>query len=94
MLFDDPQAPPWPDWYRPTKKRPDANRRVRMGLHPFGLELGPEGTTCGKCAHVRYYLGCYPKCAPKGKPEPAHVAETDLNTRWRACAAFQPKASR
>lgn len=81
-----PVAPrTWPRWYRPTALRPAANRRVALGLHPFGLELGPEAATCGACRHL---IGeRWNKC----RFVDVGTAETDVVQRWRACARFDKR---
>jgi len=97
-MEDHPQMGPvwegWPGWFcspdGPGKTIPKAHsKRVRQGLHPLGQELGPEGSTCKTCEHmrrIRYKAGKYNKC---DKAKWTHGPATDLKLRWRGCALFK-----
>lgn len=79
-------ARPWPAWYRPSKARATCNARVMRGLHPNGLPLGPEGSTCGGCALLvvrQHGASVYAKC-PSTMGD-TRGAATDMVRRWRGC---------
>lgn len=91
-MGDDAPAFAWPKWFTPSAMTRAHSARVARGLHPFGLELGPDGSTCGACAHLRKRsLGkTYYKCAlAKDTPGPA----TDVRLRWRWCSAFEDRSA-
>lgn len=80
--FCDPQGAT-PAWFRGGT--PIQRRRALAGRHPLnGLPLGPEGETCGACAHLqrvewtRTFLKCALLRATSGPG-------TDTRAKWPAC---------
>ena len=88
----EPPKTEWPKWYRPSKLRQVLNRRVAMGLHPMGGELGPDDSTCGSCEHLfRRSMGStYLKCTLVSM---SHSASTDVRAGWRGCAKWKTKST-
>lgn len=100
-LFGDPVEPePEPEPHPKTTLPPDADsygRRLTarqhelagQGINPLMGTTGPEGKTCGDCAHRYQRWGGgsrnYPKCAvgPATKS-----TNTDVRAYWPACARF------
>lgn len=80
----------YPVWYTPSRHTRTNNLRVLQGRHPFGLELGPEGTTCGTCVHkgpAQYEdASRYLKCA---LAKQTRGAATDLRAKWPGCERWQ-----
>lgn len=81
----------YPDWYRPSRSRRNANALVMRGLHPFGAELNHDPSAkCGDCEHAerreagnsRFYK-CTLSKVTAGRA-------TDLVLSWRACVDFEP----
>ena len=80
----------WPPWFVPSKMTTALNARVARGLHPFGLELGPEASTCGSCVHLarREFSKSYLKCAIARQTRgPA----TDVRAKWRGCSKWEAR---
>lgn len=78
----------YPQWYRPSKDRKEANMRVLQGRHPMGHALGPEDKTCGDCEHMvgREFSKTYWKCR---KSKQSGGPATDIRKKWRACEQFE-----
>jgi hypothetical protein len=86
VIHDD-----YPSWYRPSKARKKSNFRVLRGLHPFGHELGPEGSRCGDCVLRtirRAGNKTFSKCMWEKSPW-SGSSTTDVIQRWRGCVQFE-----
>lgn len=89
MLFDpgEPPAAVAASWFGGGTATQRA--AVARGLHPLGLPLGAEGTTCGACVNfVRLVRGTtYFKCALRH----SRCRATDIAKRWRGCVEFKAR---
>lgn len=100
-LLDVPQNMPRPGFReRPIRGRP----RIVTGIHHFSKRKsgpyapwaavdgkGPEGETCGSCAHLFRRGGCaktYIKC---GARPMTHGSATDIRVKDPACVAWKEK---
>lgn len=74
----------YPDWYRPSKDRKEANMRVLQGRHPMGHALGDPATSCGDCAYLigKEFSKTYWKCE---KSKQSGGPATDIRKKWRGC---------
>lgn len=62
---------------------------AELGINPLVNTRGPEGQTCGDCAHrqvLRYHDGSYPKC---DLGPATHGPKTDVRRYWPACHRFE-----
>ena len=63
--------------------------QAEMGVNPLVGTRGPEGGTCGDCAHrqiIPYHNGSYPKC---DLGPATHGAKTDVRRYWPACHRYE-----
>lgn len=88
-LFGEVPERLYPEWFTPSKYAKGCAYNALLGRHPFGFELGPGGSRCGGCRHVRSYernTRVFHKCA---KYRDTCGPATDLRLKWRACIHFE-----
>lgn len=80
-------VPPWA-----TSCVGEQRRHVLRGRHPTGRALGPEGETCGGCAHrrVMQWSRSYSKCV-LDRAKWTKGPGSDIKVRWPACERWEGK---
>lgn len=88
LALFDPNAP----HMTPAERRALMTRVPRKGLYAAQPGGGPEGETCGSCAHLRrkQMAKTYLKCALTAKAWTGG-AGTDVKARAPACSKWQKK---
>ena len=73
-----------------TKRTPVEHEAKLVGMMRQAYGIGPNGATCGACAHLYtvQYAGTYHKC---GLGPQSKASTTDWRKRWQACGKFQAK---